>query len=240
LSYTLWVYEPNNSHTKGDGWNGEDLSIFSFDDARLNTSDTTSKPSIAHEISQKLKPDDKADDRGDLLAEHPTDLRTLVKLGARGITGWCRPYPVEVMGKIRFFEFDLATTKFEVKIYVPGYEESGLWQASSNGKDVSDRRGEFENHKGDDVVEGSSLLYIPFVHYLRGVSDEGSGKGRLIGQPGDDGAEWEQGRGPAVVDLDIVQISEGRLEVKGQWATWYYPLRADGGREIYLNLRKHT
>ena len=34
LSYTLWNYTPDNSNALGDGWNGEDLSIFSRDQQR--------------------------------------------------------------------------------------------------------------------------------------------------------------------------------------------------------------
>ena len=34
LSYTLWNYTPDNSNAHGDGWNGEDLSIFSRDQQR--------------------------------------------------------------------------------------------------------------------------------------------------------------------------------------------------------------
>ncbi len=32
LGYTIWNYTPDNTHLYGDGWNGEDLSIFSIDE----------------------------------------------------------------------------------------------------------------------------------------------------------------------------------------------------------------
>ena len=33
VGYTLWNYNPDNSNARGDGWNGEDLSIYSRDQA---------------------------------------------------------------------------------------------------------------------------------------------------------------------------------------------------------------
>ena len=34
LSYTLWTYNPDNTNARGDGWNGEDLSLYSRDQVR--------------------------------------------------------------------------------------------------------------------------------------------------------------------------------------------------------------
>ena len=34
LSYTLWNYNPDNTNLRGDGWNGEDLSLYSRDQVR--------------------------------------------------------------------------------------------------------------------------------------------------------------------------------------------------------------
>ena len=198
MSYTLWDYEPTNSHAHGDGWNGENLSLFSFDDVQ-------------------------GDD--DLQAMNPEDLSTLIHLGSRGIKGWCRPYPVETMGRIKEFSFDMSTATFDLRIHVISLESSRLWQGYRSASGAS---GELQE------TEGWTLIYLPFAHYLRDVSSE-AGEKRLIGKPAK--IAW-QADVPAVVDLEVLVLSEGRLEVEGQWARWVYPLKQSGEREVYLKLRK--
>jgi len=45
LNYTLWTYCPSNSHQWGDLWNGEDLSLWSADDAMFQGSSYAEKSS---------------------------------------------------------------------------------------------------------------------------------------------------------------------------------------------------
>lgn len=201
LSYTLWCYEPLNSHAHGDGWNGEDLSLFSYDDVP-------------------------GDD--DLLADDPSDLKTLITLGSRGIESWCRPYPVEVTGRVDELNFDMSSGDFELRITVPALD--GLGET-------------FDQSRADEAVghEACTKVFLPFVHYRsRGYGgDEGTkGKTRVVGLPEAGGREWEKGRGPAKADLEVAYLSHGRLEVVGQEGRWFYDLRKSGGdQELRLKIR---
>ena len=205
LSYTIWDYEPCNTHANGDGWNGEDLSLFSYDD-------------VAGDL--------------DLGVDDPPDMRTLITAGARGIDGWCRPYPIEIAGRVRSFTFDMESTRFTLRFEVTSLDGSRLWQA--------DRKGDGHENAPFSGGEASALIYMPYVHYLASTSGEEatSNRNRLVGKPSPDGEEWVKGRGPAVVDVEIEELSEGRLEIEGQWMRWYYPLHEKGEREVSLSLRK--
>lgn len=189
LSYTIWDYEPTNTHAQGDGWNGEDLSLFSYDDI----------------------PDDQ-----DLTADAPKDLHSLCTLGTRAIESWCRPYPAEVMGRVNSFAFDVKSTIFELDITVFSLEGSSIWTAKSIAQ------------------EGWTLVFLPLVHYLR-TDNSTQGVDRVIGKPCE--IPWQQNV-PSTADVKLLSITEGRLEIEGQWARWYYPLRERGDRVVRLRLQR--
>lgn len=238
LNYTLWVYEPSNTHKHGDGWNGEDLSLFSYDDVH---------------------------GEDDLLADSPADLKTLMTLGARAPESWCRPYPAEVVGEIKSFSFTISSTEFDLNIFVPSREDrqaiidetktsevkSGavVGGLAVNGEDASRSSARQESMdinrpkwERPEPGYGVAVVYVPFVHYLANTQDipqdpETTYDKRMIGRPSPIGEEWIKGDGGARVDLEISSLSKGKVECDGQWMKWTYPITDEGG-DLSLRFRK--
>ena len=53
LNYSIWTYDPENCHIKGDNWNGEDLSLWSGDDrAKFNKNENNSLLDLSGKISR--------------------------------------------------------------------------------------------------------------------------------------------------------------------------------------------
>ncbi|WWD10145.1 hypothetical protein V865_008279 [Kwoniella europaea PYCC6329] len=226
LSYTLWVYEPLSTHKYGDGWNGEDLSLISYDE-------------IPTEGQEK-------DD--DLLILNPPDLQSLITLGSRGISSWCRPYPIESVSKIDEFSFSMKDGEFNLQVLIQGLDDHKVWNSDRDlnqidGDEVGDIKGTPEG-----IFKGYTKIYIPYVHYLSQADtspslskDTGSSaatnKSRIIGEPSEDNEEWVKGNGPARNDIEVLEISEGSLAVKGQWGWWTYELGEKGERIGKLRIR---
>ncbi|WWC90036.1 uncharacterized protein L201_004966 [Kwoniella dendrophila CBS 6074] len=245
LSYTLWLYEPLSTHEHGDGWNGEDLSLISYDE-------------VANEGSEE---------NDELLILNPPDLNTLINLGARGIQSWCRPYPIESVAKINKFSFDMKNGEFSLNIIIQGLDEQKVYKHYQNNDQTDKVRhkdgdgtssNEFDhiqevqnqnNANPKSIKEGYTKIYLPYVHYLSSPTTSPSevisnitdtNKTRILGEPsstiGDENGnsdggvlEWVKGNGPARVDLEILEITHGKLSVKGQWGYWTYDLGNDDG-----------
>lgn len=90
LSYTIWCYEPYNTYKWGDGWNGENLSIWSAED-------------LAH------------DDYGTREAQ---SLSELLLDGARGVQSFCRPYAVYTVGELVSQSFNVLKSEFKMEVRV--------------------------------------------------------------------------------------------------------------------------
>lgn len=72
-----------------------------------------------------------------------------------------------------------------------------------------------------------------------GANGENGNLDEIDGKPLPQGAEWKygSGRGAARIDLEITEMSEGALEVEGQWGKWYYNLKEKEARTIRLRLK---
>jgi hypothetical protein len=116
LSYTLWNYCADNSHERGDQWNGEDLSIFSIDDAeRVRPRVENALQPPANSIpadARKLRP------KPSVLLE-PFD----PYLGGRALPAVIRPFPRATCGVPLSWSYDytkrLIIYQFQNTAHVP-------------------------------------------------------------------------------------------------------------------------
>ncbi|KAF9201770.1 hypothetical protein BGZ49_008020 [Haplosporangium sp. Z 27] len=90
VHYTLWNYTIENDARYGDGWNGENLSLYSLD-------------SVA--TSLELESDGQN-------SQHKLDR------GGRAIEQFCRPYPVATVGSPTKIQFDRYKKSFELRTRV--------------------------------------------------------------------------------------------------------------------------
>jgi hypothetical protein len=133
--YTLWVYMCQNSHHRGDQWNGEDLSIFSLDDRPLPLSPIPPTPANNSSVtldqsagpnSKKQFSDESTISPGNLKdhlktpsiastpSNQPPELTNAP--GFRAAEAYVRPSPIATVGKILEYGFDLRNCVFNFKL----------------------------------------------------------------------------------------------------------------------------
>jgi Glycoside hydrolase family 5 C-terminal domain len=122
-----------NSHLWGDNWNGEDLSIYSIDDAPLPQGEGSLSAS-----TQSLDPDLPSFSKSqasETVRETPTTLKhtltaeamtsssvlaesdpALSKRGYRAAQAFVRPWPLAVAGIVESFGFDLRACTFTLRL----------------------------------------------------------------------------------------------------------------------------
>jgi hypothetical protein len=202
LNYTVWTYCPDSSHQWGDGWNMEDLSLWSPDDLRVRASAESYLPSgkssvIAASIATPAP------------WRNPYDFLTD---GARAVKAFARPYPVATVGIPTSIEFDLNKAHFKLVVRVTAED------APSN--DSSDLAG--------DSSSVATEIFVPLVHFAHSAllgqvehtmaDGQEPPAGSSITLAGDDADI-------SLLDLDV-QVSAGRWEVEGQILRWWYPIPA--------------
>ncbi|KAI6110307.1 glycoside hydrolase family 5 protein [Pisolithus croceorrhizus] len=126
LNYTVWTYCTDSTHRWSDGWNMEDLSLWSSDDLACRIGSPTSTDvtmnggvgmmTPAHASTATLATLRSASLPYASVSE-PAHVRlAFLRDGARAVKAFCRPWPVSTVGVPSTIEFDIG--KATVKILV--------------------------------------------------------------------------------------------------------------------------
>lgn len=234
LSYTVWTYCPDNSHMWGDGWNNEDLSLWSADDVRgvggLLGSARTSSTSLA---TLPVPSSPYASARSSTYGAGSVALHDLLRFlrdGARATRAFCRPYPVKAVGTPLDVQFDIGKASLKVKIRVTPADapqvETGL------GTETEGEEGPSLDKDGEGDGDGESALpteiFIPLVHFAsdgcveRSVGVEGREQ-RVDGEDLDV-SESSRSRSGSMVTLPLT-MSKSLASGKGEIQTDGYAVQ---------------
>ncbi|KAI0823849.1 glycoside hydrolase [Trametes gibbosa] len=181
LNYTIWNYCPDNSHAWGDGWNMEDLSVWSPDDLRPTTKfrmqkDEGSPVIEPHKHEWSATPSASSSlSLNTITQESHTDSETLVLTrqsasrafahwdnaydfltdGARAVKAFCRPFPTAIVGVPKDIQFDISKAEFKLTVRVRP-EDAPRREGLGLGPAAPSHA---------DESEVPTEIYVPLVHY---------------------------------------------------------------------------
>jgi len=267
LSYTVWTYCPDSSHMWGDGWNNEDLSLWSKDDVRgraghhhaaagfLASARSSSISLATLPVPSSPYAGTPSSYTGKQIPLH--ELLRFLRDGARAIRAFCRPYPVKIIGTPVDIQFDIGKASLKVKVRVtPGDAPQTMTEAEGEGEGL-DKDG------GDESVLPTEI-FIPLVHF---ASDDCVDRSVAVWdreQPADsedsEVSEPTNGRGSTVTLLlttpkslegskEIIEtngyavevkVSEGRVEMdeSEQMLRWFYAVPVSGEKEVSIEVKR--
>lgn len=256
VGYTIWNYETRNTWKWGDGWNGENLSLWSKEDQdQRDASSTTRTDATSNRLSPTMT----------------MGLDHLLTSGTRALEAFCRPYAVATVGTLVSQRFDIAQAKYEIEVVVgrkdgPDRYAAAAATAAAKGGDATALK---TTGTTPPPVLATTVIYLPYVHFRAtestsatssdsqsSAASSGSSSTRrtIRGQPDpDETRPWSSSSlstsaHPPVLSVDINLSEQGSsLEIIGQYAFWRYDYdskttameRDEGGRKVRLMIKRH-
>ena len=167
LSFSLWCYSSGNSHRWGDNWNNEDFSIYSNDDRKDISHETTSRSGTPSLSVKSLISSSSGNTNGskfitkttafDDIKWPPTPpLNDLDFNGFRGTDALVRPFPLKIHGRFIFAKFDLEMKSYALKIHA---------KASSNAS---------------NTTKNATYIFLPKYHFDIDRVDIGTSSGTFL------------------------------------------------------------
>lgn len=232
LSYTIWTYCPDNSHMWGDGWNLEDLSIWSGDDLRqkeeyqMPIADSSSAAllkksplitTVAAESSLTLTTLSGAGPAPGVQELNITSLDgwenayDFLTDGARAVKAFCRPYPRAIVGIPEDIQFDIAKATFTLTVRVRPEDALRTGALEQAGSSSSSRY-----TAPDKEEELATEIYVPLVHF---ASADVVARFDGDGQNDDDNDAQSQDRSRSSTPIDTVPNSrrQSSLDLSASW-----------------------
>jgi hypothetical protein len=181
LSYTTWTYCPDSTHKWGDGWNMEDLSLWSSDDLRprsdmdpasasattLNTRSTLSVTKTPADSALSVATYGKGVSQASAF-DIPAPWRDMYDFltdGARAVKAFARPYPIATVGTPATIDFDIAKAEFKLTVRVRAEDVSSASAALLKSPSPSALSGVSKNDNDEGFPTLPTEIYVPIVHY---------------------------------------------------------------------------
>ncbi|KAF7311611.1 Glycoside hydrolase family 5 protein [Mycena kentingensis (nom. inval.)] len=171
INWTAWTYCPDSSHEWGDGWNLEDLSLWSADDMRtprspfysIGTDESSATAGVYDSKAGLLKKSSGA--TATVLPVAPSSLSLPTRNGveaagwranaydfltdgARAVRAFCRPWPTKLVGTPHSIDFDISSAHFRLVVRVRPQDRL-----------IPD---------AIDEDDPATEIFVPLVHYADG------------------------------------------------------------------------
>ncbi|VDB96887.1 unnamed protein product, partial [Peniophora sp. CBMAI 1063] len=218
LSYSIWTYCPDNSHKWGDGWNMEDLSLWSADDLRDGGAvyagaggDKSSAALLQRGAAPSMRAGPMPGSQLSLATVPGTNGEGAMPMakgtmtapsfdfltdGARAVRAFARPYPMATVGAATSIEFDCDKSEFRLTVRVTS----------------------------EDACSEPTVVYLPAVHYAADAAvgsqlvqsadaeDASASGGQSRASSSSETLPGDEGEMALAVE---VEVSEGKWEVDG-------------------------